>query len=106
MNKVLALFTFLGPVILIAQTTPYFQQKVDHVINVTLNDEAHELDAEITTTYTNNSADELSEIWMHLWPNAYSSAKTAMAKQQFRDGNMFMFYALAIDLGGLEGLDF
>jgi hypothetical protein len=106
MNKVLALFTFLGPVILIAQTTPYFQQKVDHVINVTLNDEAHELDAEITTTYTNNSADELSEIWMHLWPNAYSSAKTAMAKQQFRDGNMFMFYALAKDLGGIEGLDF
>ena len=106
MNKVLALFTFLAPVLLAAQTTPYFQQQVDHVIKVTLNDTDHELDAEITTTYTNNSPEVLNEIWMHLWPNAYSSAKTAMAKQQFRDGNMFMFYALAKDMGGIEGIDF
>jgi len=106
MNKVFALFTFLAPVLLLAQTTPYFQQKVDHVIHVTLNDTEHELDAVITTTYTNNSPDVLDEIWMHLWPNAYSSAETALAKQQFRDGNMFMFYALAKDMGGIEGLNF
>ncbi|MAO47070.1 MAG: hypothetical protein CL823_07965 [Crocinitomicaceae bacterium] len=110
MNKVLALATMILPVIYLAQTslesTTYFQQKVDHTIKVELNDMLHELDAEITTTYTNNSPKELSEIWMHLWPNAYSSGKTALAKQQYRDGDLFMYYAIAKDLGGIDGLDF
>lgn len=90
-----------------AQTTqPYFQQQVDHVINVALDDNGHKLEADITTIYKNNSPDALNEIWMHLWPNAYSSAETALAKQQFRDGNLFMFYAMAKDMGGIEGIDF
>ena len=66
----------------------------------------HELNAEITTTYTNNSPEALEEIWMHLWPNAYSSGKTALAKQQYRNGDLFMYYAIAKDLGGIDGLDF
>lgn len=90
----------------LAQTQPYFQQQVNHVINVELNDIDHSLAADITTTYINNSPDALNEIWMHLWPNAYSSAKTALAKQHFRDGDLFMFYAMAKDLGSIDGLDF
>ena len=110
MNKVLAFATMILPVISLAQTSSesptYFQQQVDHNIKVELNDMLHELDAEITTTYTNNSPYELSEIWMHLWPNAYSSGKTALAKQQYRDGDLFMYYAFAKDLGGIDDLDF
>ena len=89
-----------------AQTTPYFQQTVDHNIHVQLNDVDHELDAEIWTQYVNNSPDELDYLWYHVWPNAYSSAKSALAKQQFREGDLFMFYAMARDLGGMDGLDF
>ncbi|PCJ82256.1 MAG: hypothetical protein COA49_01805 [Bacteroidetes bacterium] len=90
----------------LAQTTPYFQQTVNHVINVQLNDVDDELDADIVTTYLNNSPDELDFIWMHVWPNAYSSSKTALAKQQFRGGDLFLFYAIAKDMGGIDGLDF
>ena len=102
MNKVLSLLALFGPLFTLAQTQPYFQQQVDHTISVQLDDENHELNAEITTKYTNNSPDALSEIWMHLWPNAYSSGKTALAKQQYRSGDLFMFYAFAKDLGGLK----
>jgi hypothetical protein len=113
MNKVLPILPLIFSISLtlitsfsLAQTTPYFQQTVDHVIHVELNDVDNELDAEIVTTYINNSPDELELIWMHVWPNAYSSAKTALAKQQFRVGDMFMFYAMARDMGGIDGLDF
>ena len=104
MNKVFALATMILP--LCAFSQEYFQQKVDHVISVQLNDVVHVLDAEITTNYLNNSPDALNEIWMHLWPNAYSSGKTALAKQQYRSGDLFMYYALAKDLGGIDDLAF
>ena len=109
MNKELLLIsTFIAISFLqiSAQTTSYFQQTVDHNIHVQLNDVDHELDAEIWTQYVNNSPDELDYLWYHVWPNAYSSAKSALAKQQFREGDLFMFYAMARDLGGMDGLDF
>lgn len=111
MNKVFVLLSFVFCITLStfskAQTTQlYFQQQVDHVINVALDDNGHKLEADITITYTNNSPNALHEIWMHLWPNAYSSAETALAKQQFRDGDLFMFYAMARDMGGIDGIDF
>ena len=109
MNKLFSLLTvgLIGlSTFISAQTTPYFQQTVDHNIHVSLNDTDHELDAEIWTTYTNNSGDELEYLWYHVWPNAYSSAKSELAKQQMRGGNMFLFYAMAKDLGGIDGLDF
>ncbi len=84
----------------------YFQQEVDYQINVTLDDLNHELTGDITLTYTNNSPDELPFIWMHLWPNAYKNGKTALAKQQFREGNMFLFYAMDKALGYIDQLDF
>ena len=84
----------------------YFQQEVNTTIDVTLNDEAHELRGNVAIEYVNNSPDQLSYIWMHLWPNAYSGPNTALAKQQFRNGNMFMFYAMNKSLGGIDSLDF
>ena len=79
MNKLFSLLTvgLIGlNTFISAQTTTYFQQTVDHNIHVSLNDTDHELDAEIWTTYTNNSGDELEYLWYHIWPNAYSSAKS------------------------------
>ncbi|MDG2311202.1 MAG: M1 family metallopeptidase, partial [Flavobacteriales bacterium] len=109
MNKELLLITTFIAISCLqisAQKTPYFQQTVDHNIHVQLNDVDHELDAEIWTQYVNNSPDELDYLWYHVWPNAYSSAKSALAKQQFRERNLFLFYAMARDLGGIDGLDF
>ncbi|HAY56121.1 MAG TPA: hypothetical protein DCX49_01715, partial [Flavobacteriales bacterium] len=67
-----------------------WQQQVDSDIRVQLDDVAHRLDGDIRLTYQNNSPETLDFVWMHLWPNAYRNGKTAMAKQHFRDGDMFM----------------
>jgi hypothetical protein len=56
--------------------------------------------------YKNNSNDALPFIYIHLWPNAYKNAKTALAKQKFRSGDRFMFYAMDKELGYIDGLDF
>ena len=84
----------------------YFQQTVDHRIVVSLDDVEHVLRGEITTRYTNNSGDTLDFLWIHLWPNAYKNGQTALAQQKFRQGEMFMFWALQRDLGGIDSLDF
>ncbi|MDG2209651.1 MAG: M1 family metallopeptidase [Flavobacteriales bacterium] len=93
---------------MVAQTSEaaYFQQQVDHVIEVALDDQSHEVRGHIATTYINNSPDTLDALWIHLWPNAYANGKTALAKQEFRNGNMFMFYAMQRQLGGIDSLDF
>ena len=83
-----------------------WQQQVDSDIRVQLDDVAHRLDGDIRLTYHNNSPETLDFVWMHLWPNAYRNGKTAMAKQHYRDGDMFMFYAMSRDLGGIDSLAF
>ena len=86
------LILMLLPLDMLAQTNaPYFQQDVDHRIEVALDDVRHELHGAIATTYRNNSPDALDVLWIHLWPNAYKDATTALAQQQFREGNLFMF---------------
>jgi hypothetical protein len=62
-------------------TQEYFQQEVNYVIHVKLNDKSHELSSFESVEYINKSVDTLSFIYFHLWPNAYSSNKTALAKQ-------------------------
>ncbi len=97
------LLLFLAPSLL-AQS--YFQQEVDYTITVALDDVSHTLHGDIEMLYTNHSPDELHFIWMHLWPNAYSSAKTALAKQLFRNGQFLMFYQLDKVKGGIDSLNF
>lgn len=96
------LFALAGA--LTAQT--YFQQDVDYQINVTLDDANHTLAGDIAIDYHNNAPEALTEIWMHLWPNAYSNPKTALAKQLFRNGDMLMFYQLEKVKGGIDSLSF
>lgn len=84
----------------------YFQQHVDYTIDVRLDDERHMLHGHISMVYTNHSPDALPFIWMHLWPNAYSTSKTALAKQLFRNGQYLMFYKLDRVGGGIDSLDF
>lgn len=69
-----------------AQNT-YFQQKVDYKIDVELFDDIRTLKGNVNITYTSNSPSDLNEIYMHLWPNAYKSAKTPLGKQVLEADN-------------------
>src|SRR5690606_16051204 len=68
-----------------AQYRPYFQQEVDHVIDVRLDDRGHVLRGSGTFTYRNNSPNALDTLWIHLWPNAYRDRSTALCAQ--KDGH-------------------
>lgn len=85
---------------------PYFQQSADHTIHVTLDDRRHILNAVISTLYTNNSPDTLGVIYVHLWPNAYSSKETAFARQMRDMGRTDFHFAEAEEMGYIDSLDF
>jgi len=104
--RYLFLLFLVGAQTVVLGQRAYFQQQTDHVIEVELDDALHMLHGEITTTYLNNSADSLDMLWIHLWPNAYKDGTTALAKQQFREGNQLMFWAMQRALGGIDSLDF
>jgi hypothetical protein len=88
------------------QDLNYWQQAVKYDINVTLNDTEHELNGNIDIEYTNNSPNELSFIWLHLYPNAYSNDETAFAKQQLENRSTDFYYAKKQERGQIEQLNF
>ncbi|MEO5642759.1 MAG: M1 family metallopeptidase [Bacteroidia bacterium] len=100
----------LPALLLIASTTfaqkAYFQQDVAYDIKVSLDDVKHELNAFETIIYKNNSPDELTFIYMHLWPNAYKNNETALGQQLKEDGSLFFYYADDKDRGYIDSLDF
>ncbi|RQO31238.1 hypothetical protein DBR32_04515 [Taibaiella sp. KBW10] len=89
-----------------AQQKPYFQQKVDTKIEVSLDDVKHFLHGSITLQYTNNAPDTLSYIYFHLYPNAYSSDKTAYVKQSVENGSTAHYLAKKEDWGYIDSLKF
>ena len=93
------------PFLLVAQQE-YFQQEVNITIEVTLDDVNHTLQGNIEMEYINNSPDELNEIWMHLWANAYKNRSTAFSKQKARTGSTRFYFAKDSDLGNFSELDF
>ena len=65
----------------------YFQQKVDYVMDVELDDENSRLYGEETITYTNNSPDQLPYLWLQLDQNIRK--KDAPALEKNGSGNSF-----------------
>ena len=88
------------------KTTKYFQQTVNTVIDVTLDDSKHELVGEISMEYFNNSLDTLDKLFIHLWGNAYKDQTTAFAKQQLRNKNTKFYYSSEEEKGNFTGIDF
>ncbi len=84
----------------------YFQQEVNYIINVELNDENHTLKGMEYIDYTNNSPNDLEFLWFHIWPNAYKDNTTALAKQKLEDGSTSLHYATDEERGFINGLDF
>lgn len=103
--KLLKLFVFLicGNT-LFAQN--YWQQEVNYTISVELNDKNHTLYGNESFEYTNNSPDQLNEIYIHLWPNAYSNKKTALAKQTYQMGENELTLGNDSLKGSISQLDF
>jgi Peptidase family M1 domain len=84
----------------------YFQQAVTYKIDVTLNDNDHVLDANMRMTYQNNAPETLDYLYIHLWPNAYSSINTAFAKQKEQSGDLSFYFSKEEEKGDIQGLDF
>jgi Peptidase family M1 domain len=55
-----------------APSYQYWQQKADYVINVELDDDNQRIMGEETITYTNNSPDALSYLWLQLDQNIFA----------------------------------
>jgi hypothetical protein len=85
---------------------PYFQQRVNTTMEVTLNDKNHSLSAHTSIEYINNSPDELSFIYFHLWPNAYRNVKTAMGQQVLENGELKFQFAKDDERGYIDSIDF
>jgi len=89
-----------------AQTKPYFQQEVNYKIKVTLDDRKQTLTGNVEMEYINNSPDALSEIWMHLWGNAFKNRRTAFSKQKLKHQSGRFYFAEDSLLGYYKNLDF
>lgn len=87
-----------------AQNT--WQQRINYQINVKLNDDIHFLNGDIRIVYHNESEQQLSEIWMHVWPNAFKNNKSSFAKQKLEDKNTKFEYSKKSDRGYMDSLQF
>ena len=84
----------------------YWQQEVNYTINVELDDQSHELLGDISFEYINHSPDTLKELYIHLWPNAYSNGKTALAGQLSDDWRNKLNNESSRDRGYIDSLSF
>ena len=84
----------------------YWQQQVNFIIDVRLNDKTNELDGFEKITYINNSPDTLKFIWFHLWPNAYKNDQTAFSHQLLKNGSTKFYFSSKEEKGYINRLDF
>jgi hypothetical protein len=84
----------------------YFQQEVNYTIAVKLDDENHFLLGQEKLIYHNNSTTTLTEIYFHLWPNAYKNNETAFSRAELKRGNTKFYWATEEERGFIDSLDF
>ncbi len=83
-----------------------WQQQVNYKIEVSLNDTAHTLKGFAQIEYHNNSPNELTFLYFHLWPNAFKNQSTAFAKQQLENGSSRFYYSKSAERGYIDNLGF
>ncbi|MEO5999504.1 MAG: M1 family metallopeptidase [Chitinophagaceae bacterium] len=84
----------------------YWQQQVNFIIDVTLNDTEHTLEGFEKIDYHNNSPDTLHFIWFHVWPNAYKNDKTAFSEQLLINDRTDFYFSDKQQRGYINRLDF
>lgn len=82
-----------------------WQQEVDYLIQVSLDDSTNSLHGHITMYYTNNSPNTLPYIYMHLMPNAYLGKKTALNNQLLAQDEQSLQFANSIYKGYMDSLN-
>ncbi len=86
--------------------TPYWQQRTDFKITVSLNDTANTLKGYEEISYYNNSPDTLSFIWFHVWLNAYKNDRTAFSDQLLENGRTDFYFSDEHKKGYINRLSF
>ncbi len=87
-----------------AQSSP--MQRADYNIIAKLDTSLRKIDAQATIHYLNNSADTLTEVWFHLWANAYSSKNSSLARELIEAHDPSMYFLKQNDLGGYTDISF
>ena len=72
----------------------YWQQRADYTIKVELNDEKQSITGAETITYTNNSPDVLTYLWVQLDQNIYEPNSMANSTQTASLQNRMSFTAV------------
>lgn len=88
------------------KASSYFQQEVNTTIHVRLDTADDKLIADISFVYHNHSNDTLTEIWMHIWPNAYQSESTELGDQLLRMRQESFYFSDESAKGRIDKLDF
>jgi hypothetical protein len=83
----------------------YFQQEANYKITASLNDKKHILTADFELNYKNNSDGPLSILYLLLPANAYSSQRSAFAKQQLDKGDTRFYFAESKEMGNFSNLN-
>ena len=91
---------------LVSVHAQYWQQQVNYVMDVTLNDTEHSLNGFEKIEYINNSPDTLRYVWFHLWPNAYKNDKTAFSEQLLINNRTDFYFSNKEQRGYINRLDF
>jgi len=90
-----------------AQEKKYFQQTANYTISASLDAQKKLLQGECLLEYKNNSQEELSFLWFHLWTNAYSDPyQTSFAKQFLNYGDTDFYFSTEKERGGYQQIDF
>lgn len=84
----------------------YWQQEVDYIIDVSLDDQNHMLRGAESFIYHNKSPKSIDRIYIHLWANAYSDNNTAFARQQLAIRSWDFYTAPDSMRGFIDSLDF
>ncbi|MEO5592513.1 MAG: M1 family metallopeptidase [Chitinophagaceae bacterium] len=84
----------------------YWQQQVNYIIDVSLNDKEHTLEGFEKIVYKNNSPDTINFIWFHLWPNAYKNDRTAFSEQLLNNNRTDFYFSNKEQRGYINRLDF
>ena len=92
--------------VILLDSSMVIAQRPQYRIHATLDTAVHIVSGKIDITYTNHASVALDKLGIHLWPNAYSTNESALAKQMVNLNNFDLHKARAADMGGLAGLRF
>ncbi|MDA8896372.1 M1 family metallopeptidase, partial [Bacteroidia bacterium] len=112
--KSIKVICLIFPVILLStyglnaqiQTQAEWQQRVNHTIDAKLNPETNILSINQDLTYFNYSPDELSYIYFHIWPEAFSNKQTPFGQESIKNGVKNFVHAPKSALSKISNISF